>query len=94
MIETPCFEPECGAALSITIEDAELAVALVSNTVAMAAVGPRQYIWQSSDNALNTCCDAVRESAACLTTVQRVEANELSRVAVCNAGGIPAFVPV
>ncbi len=34
----------------------------------------------------------VCESAAYRTTVQRVEAKELSRVAVCKAGGITVFL--
>src|SRR6476620_3128115 len=49
-------------------------------------------MWQSSDNALSACCDAVCESAACRTTVQRVEAKELSRVVGDNAAGIPSLL--
>lgn len=45
-----------------------------------------------SDNALSACCDAVCESAAWRTTVQRVEAKELSRVVGDNAAGIPSLL--
>jgi hypothetical protein len=47
---------------------------------------------KSSDNALSACCDAVCKSAAWCTTVQRVEAKELSRVVVRNAAGFTGFL--
>jgi hypothetical protein len=47
---------------------------------------------QSSESALSASRDDAFEFAAWYTTVQRVEANKLSRVAGDNAVGIWAFV--